>query len=675
MFILHKNIHCDPSSEPSRRGGSDEGSQHMVSMINKKNYHQYFLLSRDLWQSTCSKKKLTKRVFFYFRMADSMDEKHGTSDEYVDPYCDPCFEGKGLNVKVFGYCKDCFQFLCSDCHVFHGKFQVAKNHIILQGSSMPQSQADKPPKFPHCDDHPASVKDQFCCDHKNMICSSCSLSHTNCTVQSIGDVCKNISSSETDSLYDAVKNLKEQAMSVMSSVTENIEKLKEQRKSILKEVQQLYDQIISKMKKIFQDMEADIEANCQSQILLMSQHQEKINAMIAKLESSMTDIEKLQGKHIDTKLFLKIQENINDTNQVTDEFRNVNKSLLFVDLSFIPSKTIQEFLSASVTMGSVSKSHKNQGTYIAVTDIVFPSALQSQHIARVEPQQQSCGHKSGATGLQTRSLSQVKATKKCEYKVKIKGDKEDCYINGMAVTKDGRILMADYYNNKVKLFSPAIKFLSSVSVPDRPCDIAVISDSEAAATTTNKSLVLLDISGFQLRIKTTTKVPYNIRGITKYKNKLVISSRDPTTSVKLIDLTGKVYWSVSSDQQGHSLFSHACHLTSHDEGRSSTVIVTDLFNNMLTLLNGETGEVITRRQLQWTGPNGVTTDTAGNVYVCYCWTHEVLVLSGDLSEEKILLSTQNGLSGMPQAIVYDDKTRQLLISYVEKDIVDSFKLS
>ena len=623
-----------------------------------------------MWQQ-----KMNKTCVFYFRMADSMDEKHGTSDEYVDPYCDPCFEGKGLNVKVFGYCKDCFQFLCSDCHVFHGKFQVAKNHIILQGSSMPQSQADKPPRFHYCDDHPALVKDQFCCDHKNMICSSCSLSHTNCTVQSIGDVCKNISSSETDSLYDAVKNLQEQARSVMSSVKENIEKVKEQRKSILKEAQQLYDQAISKMKKLFQDIEADIEANCQSQILLMSQQQEKINAIIAKLESSMADIEKFQGTPIDTKLFLKIQENINDTNQITDEFRNVNKSLLFAELSFISSKTIQEFLSASVTLGSVSKSHKNQGTYIAVTDIVFPSALQPQKIARAMPQQQSCGHISGATGLQSRPLTQVKATKQCGFNVKIKGDKEDCYIMGMAVTKDGRILMADTANKKVKLFSPDMKILSSVSVPDNPWDIAVISDSEAAATTTNKSLVLLDISGFQLRIKTTIKVPYNIRGITKYNNKLAISSDSPTPSVKLIDLTGKVYWSVSSDQQGQSLFSDPWYLTSHDEGRSSTVIAIDYGNHTLTLLNGETGEVITRRQLQWKMPTGIATDTAGNVYVCYRLTGEVSVLSGDLTEERILPSTRNGLSGKPQAIVYDDKTHQLLISYGSNDTVDSFKLS
>ena len=36
--FLHKNIFCDPSLEPSRRDGSNEGSQHMFLLRNKKNY-------------------------------------------------------------------------------------------------------------------------------------------------------------------------------------------------------------------------------------------------------------------------------------------------------------------------------------------------------------------------------------------------------------------------------------------------------------------------------------------------------------------------------------------------------------------------------------------------------------------------------------------------------------
>ena len=46
--MLYKTICCDPSSEPSRRDGSDEGSQHMVSMRNKKNYHKILPL---IWGS------------------------------------------------------------------------------------------------------------------------------------------------------------------------------------------------------------------------------------------------------------------------------------------------------------------------------------------------------------------------------------------------------------------------------------------------------------------------------------------------------------------------------------------------------------------------------------------------------------------------------------------------
>ena len=40
MFILYQIICCDPSSEPSQQDSSGEGSQHMVLMRNKKNYHQ-----------------------------------------------------------------------------------------------------------------------------------------------------------------------------------------------------------------------------------------------------------------------------------------------------------------------------------------------------------------------------------------------------------------------------------------------------------------------------------------------------------------------------------------------------------------------------------------------------------------------------------------------------------
>ena len=57
LLILHKNIHCDPSSELSQQDDSDEGSQHMVSMRHlRKIIIKYSLLSRALflWQQGAS---------------------------------------------------------------------------------------------------------------------------------------------------------------------------------------------------------------------------------------------------------------------------------------------------------------------------------------------------------------------------------------------------------------------------------------------------------------------------------------------------------------------------------------------------------------------------------------------------------------------------------------------
>ena len=207
----------------------------------------------------------------------------------------------------------------------------------------------------------------------------------------------------------------------------------------------------------------------------------------------------------------------------------------------------------------------------------------------------------------------------------------------------------------------------------------MISEREAAVTA-HKSLVILDISGSHLSIKATTPLSYDVHGISRYNDKLVVTSPDSDPpSVKLIDQTGRVYWSVSSDQQGQPLFSRPRYVSSPGGGRSSTVIVTDRSKDTLTLLNGDTGEVITRHQLKdRKNPEGITTDSDGNVYVCYCRTSEVAVMSGDLSEEEILLSGRDGLDDPPQAIVYDDEAHQLIISYwgiLCCDNVDRFQLS
>ena len=206
--------------------------------------------------------KVISIMLYVFRMADSLVSRHGASDEYHDPYCEPCDESRGKNVKVKGFCRNCNQYLCTECHTVHGSLMATKGHVIQTGTDMPPSMADKPPRYELCDDHAKRLKDQFCYHHRALICSMCcSASHSMCDTKSAEDTCKYIQLSEVDNLCDANKNYKSQLSKFLSSVDKCGGKLIDQRKTLLKDAQTAYDKIIAEINRSYQNMKTVIEAD------------------------------------------------------------------------------------------------------------------------------------------------------------------------------------------------------------------------------------------------------------------------------------------------------------------------------------------------------------------------------------------------------------------------------
>ena len=616
--------------------------------------------------------------YFIYRMADSYNPD-AVCDEWHIQFCDLCYEADDLNVKAASFCDDCIQFMCNKCYKIHERLSSTRGHVVKTGTAMPRSQADKPPRFCFCDEHPKHLKNQFCSVHKQLVCSLCSpLYHKNCSTGSVEDVSKSISSSETNDLYDIVSDMKSNLESSLSAMKSNVDDLNGQKTIMLEQAQELYDGMVSKAKKWFADEKSEIDTHYQSQLLVLKQNHTRISKTVSRIESSLRQIDILRSKPIDAKLFLRIQDILSDMKQYQDDFK---APLCNVELSFVPSKQIQDFLSSSYTMGSV-KLDKSK-CEITIPEILYPVSSTKQSRAGPANKVVAAAGKRESE-RQSIALTQLKGRKLKSYNVKLSDDRYDCTITGMAITNDGRRLLVDYGNNKVKLFSRErklfswnMKLLSSLSLSE-PRDIAVLSDQGAVVTTANRSLKLLDISGSKMSIIDTTRVPYDVKGISKYGEKLAVTSNGPEPfSVKLIDKTGRVHWSVSSDGQGQSLFNNPLFVTSDIE--RSTVTVTDCWNNTLTVLNGDTGDVIKRRSVKDKSPKGVTTGPSDNIYVCYYNTREVAELTGDLAEERILLSQQDGLGFGPLAIVYDKSCGQLITSYgflsSDGNSVDVFDLS
>ena len=665
-------------------------------MVNRSNCTQLFVGS-----IICQKDFLCiyiNEYYFIYRMAESYNPD-AVCDVWYDPFCDLCYEADDLNVKAASFCDDCVQFMCNKCYKIHERLSSTRGHVVKTGTAMPRSQADKPPRFSFCDEHPKHLKNQFCSVHKQLICSLCSpLYHKNCSTGSVEDVSKSISSSETNDLYDIVSDMKCNLESSLTAMKSNIDDLNGQKTIMLEQAQELYDKMVSKAKKWFADEKSEIDTHYKSQLLVLKQNHTRINNFVSRIESSLGQIDILRSKPIDAKLFLRIQDILSDMKQYQDDFK---APICNVQLSFVPSKQLQDYLSSSYTMGSV-KLDKSK-CEITIPEILYPVSSTKQSRAGPANKVVAAAGKSHSA-RQSIALTQLKGRKLGRYNVKLSDDRKECYIKGMAITNDGRRLLVDENNKKVKLFSQDMKLLSSLSLSFHPRDIAVISDKEAVVTTYKKSLVLLDISschmsinnttslsyvargiskllgisGRQLSITDTTRVSYDVRSIIKYGEKLVVTSYSPRpASVKLIDKTGSVYWSVSTDDRGQWLFTIPRFVTSDVE--RNTVAVTDCENNTLTVLNGDTGDVIKRRSLEDKFPLGVTTGPSGHIYACYFNTGEVAELTGDLAVERILLSQQDGLGVGPWSIAYDKSCGQLITSYAnyssDANSVDVWELS
>ena len=384
----------------------------------------------------------------------------------------------------------------------------------------------------------------------------------------------------------------------------------------------------------------------------------------ADTEINFTD--KLRGKPITVKSFLSLHESVSTTRESVAAVESLIESLSLTSLSFELSKDVQKLVSQTFSFGALNKHGINAGFDVTHRDIKFPMSLKTSAAGPVGTTKHKGITRPGAQQVkptQKASLAQIKATEIGTFNVKTNED-QTIFITGVAITGSGGRLVVESYNKKVKLFSQDMKFLSSVSVPERPWDITMVNDREAVVTV-GKSLVFLEVTDTQLRIKHTIKVPFNRLGITHSNGKLFVTD---CTTIHALDLQGTKLWSVGRSLF-KSLFKDALYVSSNSDGR--WIAVTDCDKKTITILDTNNGAVMTSRQLKrcdWL--TGVSVDMSDNIFVCA--NPSIVVLSSDLKNEYVLFNMKGDI---PQAIAYDKMEHQLIISHIDDDRVRCLQLS
>ncbi|XP_060572427.1 uncharacterized protein LOC132730493 [Ruditapes philippinarum] len=207
----------------------------------------------------------------------------------------------------------------------------------------------------------------------------------------------------------------------------------------------------------------------------------------------------------------------------------------------------------------------------------------------------------------------------------------------------------------------------TIDLPSYPWAVAKVDNNKAVVTF--PELGIIKLIKFSKCMTVTNikdmKVGKCCDGVAYSNNKLVVSYLTNSPSVKILDMSGKVWKKCDKDHHGKYLFADPRYLTISAD--NSVIYVSDMGKNCVIGLtfDGKVKAIYNDDQLK--GPNGLTVDRSGAVFVCGRWSHNIHQLSPNLTKVKIVLDIKQGIKS-PAGMAYCQDNSRLYVCKQYDDI-------
>ena len=313
-----------------------------------------------------------------------------------------------------------------------------------------------------------------------------------------------------------------------------------------------------------------------------------------------------RGKTIHEKIQHAVSDNISET---TSEI-SVSTANLVEELQ----RQLQEYIANTYTLENA----------IPPPKIHYPFGLKYQH----DDDSDYVRH-SVSSDIISEPLFPLKLTPFDHFVVRLDTDEKDCFITGLDIMPDGRLILADYDNSKIKVLSQYGVDLSYLTLREEPTDIAVINESEAAVSVNNNKIVVIEIDPHhQISVRQSIILQQGqwADRLAVYENNLVFTCNkysDENDAIQMMDLNGGAKWNVyanSSDNDKEQieckLFNEIDFLTVVSGEQEDFVVATDEFKHSITLISAASGELRKVLMFQNKSPFSITAGERANLYVC-----------------------------------------------------------
>ncbi|XP_052233864.1 uncharacterized protein LOC127846550 [Dreissena polymorpha] len=461
----------------------------------------------------------------------------GKKREKETKVCDLC-KFDDLQETAIGFCINCTDFLCKSCLVNHKRIKVTRSHIVLQGDEMP---TDVEPfrqlrDLVKCEFHPEYDMTFICAEHSTYICSVCvTEKHRMCKLGTISAL-HNEKGPEIDGyVKESLLNLQARIVQLKSNQETYLKRMLEDQNRAIAEAQDIAQQRIEEINTLTLKVVDEITELGKTETSITKSRindANYINQEIRRMHRIMETAHKYgsadecilasrsidaNAKEITTKLCAletsdqkhfsidNLQE-IHKLNRLCDiRFASAVKNKLVIEnasdeLSDVlecdeldkhsDTCTVRDFGTQVWYETSISKCNKEVQT-------LNIACVSEPNIQATRPLTHHSMPPQGASKHSVRSFMERSVTKtSSKFKIKSPNDEFNCSVTAIKILSDGKMLVADRQNKKIKLLSPEFVILHECVLSGPPIDLCVVKDDIYVCCFDEKKVVRFFIDFF-----------------------------------------------------------------------------------------------------------------------------------------------------------------------------------
>lgn len=503
----------------------------------------------------------------------------GASDELY--HCDPCkYEGQEKTATKL--CQDCKEFLCKDCTDVHKKLTISRNHAVLPVDNISGLSYSVGKNCTILCENCQNVEvSDYCQQHHVVTCQTCrTVRHRKCNCTSVQERSRTYEKADLDQVKGKAK-----------AMVDKLDKLPREKNDDLQNISSLKETYTEETKAYF----------------------EKVRKLLTLLEETiLTELNKCA---------IQERQEIEHHLQVVSTTKELlqNDSKLLDDAK--KSKTKEFVFAAAVKLSNRVKEYELLVEDISLERrIPLTSFTKNEQLKFLETKTKELETLTDdfIKGSKSKNalFTDIKLKKTDMVSVELPGDLDIPSITGCECTQDGKAILCDYKNLKVKFLDRSFKLIECLDLSSGPWDVTLVDSTRAIVTLPDE----MQLQYIQLESSLKSGAIIEIRekcwGIKVAVEDIyvAVSCGECEGKIRVLDLKGQRKRTIKMKPSGSFLFQPPYYLTI--SATSGRLYCSDYHTNTVTCLNPDGSLVYLYKNFRLKSPGGMCVDAEENLITC-----------------------------------------------------------